>query len=89
MLAKKNEYIDEAANTIYQLTQEEKIRMQCEAREDYYRTQLGWQRMLAEQRKMLEEQRAMLGKKDAMLAEKDATIQKLRAALEAKSEKAE
>lgn len=82
MLAKKNEYIDEAANTIYQLTQEEKIRMQCEAREDYYRTQLGWQRMLAEQRKMLEEQRAML-------AEKDATIQKLRAALEAKPEKAE
>lgn len=96
MLAKKNEYIDEAANTIHQLTQEEKIRMQCEAREDYYRTQLGWQWMLAEQRKMLEEQNAMLaekdamlGKKDAMLAERDATIQKLREALEAKPEKAE
>lgn len=103
MLAKKNEYIDEAANTIYQLTQEEKIRMQCEAREDYYRTQLGWQWMLAEQRALLEEKDAMLekkdailaekdamlGKKDAMLAEKDATIQKLRAALEAKPEKAE
>ena len=53
MLAKKNEYIDEAANTIHQLTQEEKIRMQCEAREDYYRTQLGWQWMLAEQRALL------------------------------------
>ncbi len=103
MLAKKNEYIDEAANTIHQLTQEEKIRMQCEAREDYYRTQLGWQWMLAEQRALLEEKDAMLekkdailaekdamlGKKDAMLAEKDATIQKLRAALEAKPEKAE
>lgn len=89
MLAKKNEYIDEAANTIHQLTQEEKIRMQCEAREDYYRTQLGWQWMLAEQRALLEEKDAMLEKKDAMLAEKDATIQKLRAALEAKPEKAE
>lgn len=55
MLAKKNEYIDEAANTIYQLTQEEKIRMQCEAREDYYRTQRGWQWMLEEQEHMLEE----------------------------------
>ena len=89
MLAKKNEYIDEAANTIHQLTQEEKIRMQCEAREDYYRTQLGWQWMLAEQRALLEEKDAMLEKKDAMLAEKDATIQKLRAALETKPEKAE
>ena len=74
MLAKGNEYIDEAANTIYQLTQEEKIRMQCEAREDYYRTQLGWQRMLAE--------------RDALLAEKDAIIRELRAAMEERPKEA-
>ena len=74
MLAKGNEYIDEAANTIYQLTQEEKIRMQCEAREDYYRTQLGWQRMLAE--------------RDALLAEKDAIIWELRAAMEERPKEA-
>lgn len=89
MLAKENEYIDEAANTIYQLTQEEKIRMQCEAREDYYRTQLGWQRMLAERDALLDEKDILLGKKDAMLdekdallAEKDAIIRELRAAME-------
>lgn len=61
MLAQKNQCIGEAAETIYQLSQEEKIRLQCEAREDYYRTQLGWQNMLKE--------------KDILLNEKDSVIQ--------------
>lgn len=37
MLAKSNQYMEEAAATVYRLTQEDKIRLQCEAREDYYR----------------------------------------------------
>lgn len=41
MLAKDNNYISDAASTVYRLSQEEMIRLQCEAREDYYRTQLG------------------------------------------------
>lgn len=41
MLAKDNAYIADAASTVYQPSQEEMIRLQCEAREDYYRTQLG------------------------------------------------
>lgn len=41
MLAKNNAYISDAASTVYRLSQEERIRLQCEAREDYYRTQLG------------------------------------------------
>ena len=39
MLTEQNEYIKEASATIYQLSQEEAIRQQCEAREDYYRRQ--------------------------------------------------
>ena len=39
MLAQKNEFISEASATIYQLSQEEKVRLQCEAREDFYRQQ--------------------------------------------------
>ena len=39
MLAQKDEYIKDAADTIYHLTREEKILLQCEAREDYYRRQ--------------------------------------------------
>ena len=71
MLAQKNEYISEATDTIYQLTQDEKIRMQCEAREDYYRTQRGWQDMLDEKAAMLNEMDIMLNEKNAMLNEKD------------------
>lgn len=39
MLNEQNEYIKEASTTIYLLSQEEAIRQQCEAREDYYRRQ--------------------------------------------------
>lgn len=83
MLAQKNEYIGEATNTIYQLTQDEKIRMQCEAREDYYRTQRGWQDMLDEKDAILNEKDAMLNEKDAMLDKKDTIIAEQKEALEA------
>lgn len=46
MLAQNNETIKEASSTVYQISQEERIRMECEAREDYYRTQRGIQKML-------------------------------------------
>ena len=39
MLASENEFIAEAAQTMYKLTAEEQIRQQCEAREDFYRQQ--------------------------------------------------
>lgn len=39
MIAAKNEYISEASETLYKLSAEEKIRLQCEAQEDYYRNQ--------------------------------------------------
>ncbi len=41
MEAAKNRMIDDAATTIYQLTADERIRQQCEAREDYLRRQRG------------------------------------------------
>lgn len=41
LLAKDNTYIKDAASTVYKLSQEEMVRLQCEAREDYYRTQRG------------------------------------------------
>jgi len=43
MLAEQNEYILSAADTIYQLAYNDPIRLQCEAREDYYRRQRDMQ----------------------------------------------
>lgn len=48
MLAKNNQAIDEAASTVYQLSQEERIRLECEAREDYYRRQRSVQSQIKE-----------------------------------------
>ncbi len=41
MLARQDPHIQEAAATAYRLTEDERIRQQCEAREDYYRRQRG------------------------------------------------
>ena len=49
MLAQNNEYIKEAADTIFRLCQDERVRMECQAREDHYRTQLGIQQMMDRQ----------------------------------------
>ncbi len=44
MLAKENSDIQAAVGTVYQLSREEKIRQQCEAREDYYKRERDRQR---------------------------------------------
>lgn len=76
MLAEKNEYLNEAVETVYQLSAEEQIREQCRAREEYYRIERTVKRQL---------ENALQGKKEAeerlaeTIAEKDATIAELEA----------
>lgn len=72
MLAQKDEIINEATSTIYQLSQEEKIRLQCEAREDYYRRQRSVQAML-------DDQASTIAQLTDALAEKDSENARLRA----------
>ena len=88
MLAENNEYLKEATETVYEISQEEQIRMQCEAREDYNRRMLGIGRLLAKQTRELKEQAAIIAEKDSTLtkqatalAEKDAIIAALQAQL--------
>lgn len=67
MLAKSDKYIQEAANSVYELTQDEKIRQQCEAREDYRRRTVGRERMLKE---ALEENQQLSKEKQQLFEEK-------------------
>lgn len=60
MLAKQDEFINEAAATIYEVSREENIRLQCEAREDYYRRQRSVQMQMERQESLLNEQKAAL-----------------------------
>lgn len=71
MLAQENEDIREASDTIYQLSQEEEIRQQCEAREDYYRRQRSVQNRIKNLEKANEE-------KDALIAALKAEIEQLK-----------
>lgn len=54
MLATQNEYIKEAADTIYQLSADEHIRQQCQAREDA----LYWEWVDQQRMKTLEAEKA-------------------------------
>ena len=84
MLAEKNEAIDDAATTVYQLSEDERIRLQCQAREDYERDQRTVQhyiemqaKALEEQTKAFEEQTKVLAEKSALIAEYEARYGKL------------
>lgn len=77
MLAHNNEYLKEASATIYQLSQEERIRMECEAREDFYRTQRGLQYRLDRQEAEINARNAKLESQSAEIEELNSTIDKL------------
>lgn len=63
MLASKDEYLNEASKTIYQMSADEMIRKQCRDREEYYEDIRSYERAIA--------------KRDQALAEKDAQIKQL------------
>ena len=67
MLAKSDKYLQDAVDSVYVLTQDEKIRQQCEAREDYRRRTAGRERMLKE---ALEEKEKLAAEKQQLTSEK-------------------
>jgi uncharacterized protein (DUF3084 family) len=88
MLTENKPIINDAAKTVVKLTAEERIRMQCEAREDFLKTQNDvhyyYNTKLAEKDAALQEKNAALQEKDAELQEKDALIAELQRQLSEK-----
>lgn len=60
MLVEQNEFIANASSTVYQLSQDEMIRLQCEAREDYYRRQRSVQHQMDKQNEVINSQQATI-----------------------------
>ena len=94
MLAQNNNYFKEASETVYQLTQEERIRQQCLAREDYNRTMKGIENTFAAQKheiatlkKDLDDANQQISAQNKQLSEKDAMIASLQAQLAEKNAK--
>ncbi|MCM1388694.1 MAG: hypothetical protein NC231_15310, partial [Bacillus sp. (in: Bacteria)] len=91
MLAAKDQYINEASKTIFQLSAEEQILKRCRDREEYYLDIRAYEREVAENKKIIEENKKIIEKdkkalseskqiiaeKDAKLAEKEKTIKEL------------
>ena len=75
MLAENNEYIRQASETVYQLTQEEAIRQQCEAREDYYRRQRGLTDTIDSQADTIKEQVGTIKEQADTIEEQAGTIE--------------
>jgi chromosome segregation ATPase len=80
MLAKDNEIIAEAADTIYKLTEDKNIRMQCEAREDYYRRMRANERRYKQVNEELADTKTALANAESAIAEKENTIAKMQSA---------
>ena len=94
MLAQNNNYFKEASETVYQLTQEEQIRQQCLAREDYNRTMKGIENTFAAQKheiatlkKDLDDANQQISAQNKQLSEKYAMIASLQAQLAEKNAK--
>ena len=76
MIAEKNKYMSEAAEEMYQLNEDEIIREQCMAREEYYRQERRTQ-------KRMQELETALAEKDQALAQQREMYQKRIQELEA------
>ena len=74
MLAEKNEYLDEASKTMFQLSADEQIKKRCLDREEYYQDLRAYEKAIAKKD-------VVIAEKDTIISEKDDIIAKLEAEL--------
>lgn len=67
MIAAKNEYLKEAANTIFELSADEQIRKQCRDREEYYQDLRNYEKAIAQKDAVIVEKEAVITEKDELL----------------------
>ena len=79
MLAEKNESIGRAVSGVWQLTEEEKIRQRCRAREEWIINDNYKTKKLKEQEEELRQKEAALKQKDAVLSDQKVIIEQLQA----------
>ena len=74
MAAQNADIFQEAAVTIYDVSADEQIRLQCEARERYYSTMSYFEHRIAEKDAIVAKQSAKLADQDAILADQSAKL---------------
>lgn len=68
----------EIVETIYKLSEEENIRLQCEAREDYYRRQRDAQILRERQEQKMQEQERQIREREQQIREREQQIRELK-----------
>ncbi|MBD5522125.1 MAG: Rpn family recombination-promoting nuclease/putative transposase [Lachnospiraceae bacterium] len=74
MLAAENEYLNEASNTMYLMSADERIRKQCLDREEYYQDLRSYERAIAERDDVIAQKDDTIANQMNALAQKDNTI---------------
>ena len=74
MLAEKNEYLDEASKTMFQLSADEQIKKRCLDREEYYQDLRAYEKAIAKKDVIIAEKDNALSEKDSIISEKDGII---------------
>ncbi len=77
MISKNNNYLSEASQALYELNADEITRQKCRAREEYYRTQNTYKKLISDLQVQLEEKDNTIAQTQQTIAEKDSTIAKL------------
>lgn len=77
MLASKNEYLNEASKTIFQLSADEQIRKRYRDREEYYQDLRNYEREIEKMRKIISEKDATISENLAAILQKDSIIETL------------
>ena len=94
MLASKDEYLQEASETIYRMSADDLVRKRCRDREEYYQDLRNYERKIEQDRLAYEEDKRNYEHKieqdrrnyERIVAEKEEEIRKLRAQLARKEE---
>ena len=84
MLASQDVSLSDAAETIYQLSEDERIQQECEAREDFILRQQGMEDLISEQEQLLSKKDRTISKLQDENASQKQEIAKLKALLAAK-----
>ena len=74
MLAKQYEAIDDAATTIYQISEDDRIRYECWAREDYEKRQRALNRKLEQKDEIIQQDKVIIEGMAKRIAELEAKL---------------
>lgn len=74
-MAERDEVMQEAADTVFRLTQDDKVKAQCWAREDYQRTMKTFEHVIQDLKEANAQQAAALEQKDAALEQQAAELE--------------